>query len=75
MGYEEHNLCVRGLTLLIANLGSVEAERFISIMNREAGDYTEWRHKHLYVDETVQSLAKRARQTGEMLRDKDKVGV
>ena len=53
----------------------VKAERFVSLMNREAGDYTEWRRKHLYTDETVHSLAEKARKTGAMLRDMDKVGV
>ena len=75
MGYEDHDLCVKGLTVLIDNLGNVEAERFVSLMNREAGDYTEWRRKHLYTDETVHSLAEKARRAGAMLRNMDKVGV
>ena len=75
MGYEDHDLCVKGLSVLIANLDNVEAERFVSLMNREAGDYTEWRRKHLYTDETVHSLAEKARRTGAMLRNMDKVGV
>ena len=75
MGYEDHDLCVKGLSVLIASLGNVEAERFVSLMNREAGDYTEWRRKHLYTDETVHSLAEKARETGEMLRDMDKVNA
>ena len=75
MGYEDHDLCVKGLTLLIANLGEVEAERFVSLMNRGAGDYTEWRRNHLYADETVHSLAEKARKTGAMLRDMDKVNA
>ena len=73
MGYEDHDLCVKGLSVLIANLGNVEAERFVSLMNRKAGDYTEWRRKHLYTEETVHSLAEKARRTGEMLRNMDKV--
>ena len=75
MGYEDHDLCVKGLSVLIENLGNVEAERFVSLMNREAGDYTEWRRSHLYTDETVHSLAEKARKTGAMLRNMDKVGV
>ena len=75
MGYEDHDLCVKGLSVLIDNLGNVEAERFVSLMNREAGDYTEWRRKHLYTDETVHSLAEKARRAGAMLRNMDKVGV
>ena len=64
MGYEDHDLCVKGLSVLIANLGNVEAERFVSLMNRR---------KHLYTEETVHSLAEKARRTGEMLRNMDKV--
>ena len=75
MGYEDHDLCVKGLSVLIANLDNVEAERFVSLMNREAGDYTEWRRNHLYADETVHSLAEKARKTGAMLRDMDKVNA
>ena len=75
MGYEDHDLCVKGLTVLIDNLGNVEAERFVSLMNREAGDYTEWRRKHLYPDETVHSLAEKARRTGAMLRNMDRARV
>ncbi len=34
---------VRGVETLIANLGLVEAQRFIALMNRPGFDYTEWR--------------------------------
>ena len=64
MGYEDNNLCNRGFDALISVLGVVEAERFIMLMNREAGDYTEWRRAHLFQDETLESLAEKARQTG-----------
>lgn len=45
---EEIELCTKGLGLLIDELGNVEAERFVMLMNRDAGDYTEWRRTHLY---------------------------
>jgi len=32
-----------GVLALISALGSVEAERFISLINRERFNYTEWR--------------------------------
>jgi len=73
MRIEDHDLCDKGLSLLIANLGNVEAERFVCLMNRGASDYTEWRRTHLYVNETVESLAEKARQTGDMLRNMDAV--
>jgi hypothetical protein len=51
------------LLLLVSkpySLGTVEAERFIALINRERFDYTEWR-KSQWQEETVASLAQRAR--------------
>ena len=49
-----------GIRALMQALGTVEAERFIALINRERFDYTEWR-KNQWKDETVESLAARAR--------------
>lgn len=49
-----------GMRALMQNLGAVEAERFITLINREHFDYTEWR-KNQWQEETVASLAMRAR--------------
>jgi hypothetical protein len=49
-----------GIRALMQALGTVEAERFIALINRERFDYTEWR-KNQWQDETVESLATRAR--------------
>jgi hypothetical protein len=49
-----------GMRALFQVLGAVEAERFITLINREHFDYTEWR-KSQWQDETVASLAQRAR--------------
>jgi hypothetical protein len=49
-----------GIRTLIQVLGTVEAERFIALINRERFDYTEWR-KSQWLDETVETLANRAR--------------
>ena len=49
-----------GIRALMQVLGTVEAERFIALINRERFDYTEWR-KSQWRDETVESLATRAR--------------
>ena len=49
-----------GIRALMQALGTVEAERFIALINRERFDYTEWRKKQ-WQDETVESLAARAR--------------
>ena len=34
---------VSGFQVLVQNLGDVEAERFISLIQREPFDYTKWR--------------------------------
>jgi len=67
MSAEEYALCSMGLSLLMDNLGEVEAERFVSLMNRNAGDYTEWRRDNLYRGVSLTELAERARKTGEAL--------
>ena len=41
---------------LVENLGLVEAERFIALMNREGFDYTEWR-KDLWSGKTVEEVS------------------
>lgn len=49
-----------GVKALMQVLGMVDAERFITLINREQFDYTEWR-KTQWLDETVTSLAEQAR--------------
>lgn len=49
-----------GVLALISALGSVEAERFISLINRERFNYTEWRATQ-WEGETVSTLAEKAR--------------
>lgn len=56
-----------GIRALMQVLGTVEAERFIALINRERFDYTEWR-KSQWRDETVESLATRARALREASR-------
>lgn len=46
----------KGLALLISHLGEVDAEKFISLMNKEAFDYTEWQ-KSLLVDVELKKLS------------------
>lgn len=36
----------RGMDTLIDNLGIIEAEQFVSIVNRERFDYTEWQREY-----------------------------
>jgi len=42
--------------ILSEKIGDVDTERFISLVNRDAFDYTEWRKDNLFVGETVDSL-------------------
>ena len=68
MRINEHDICIKGFEALAKALGDVDAERFIMLMNRGAGDYTEWRKTHLYRNLTLEELAEEARKTGQMLR-------
>lgn len=43
-------------TILAEQVGSVEMERFVMLLNRDAFDYTEWRKDNLFPNETVDSL-------------------
>jgi hypothetical protein len=45
--------------LLIEQLGLVEMERFIMLIQNEPFDYTEWR-RNLWHDKTVQELSQEA---------------
>ncbi len=35
-----------GISCLIKNLGTIETERFISVLIREKSDYTKWRQQY-----------------------------
>jgi len=39
----DNELLIKGMEILRSRLGSVDSERFISILLREPFDYTEWR--------------------------------
>ena len=75
MKINEHDICIKGFEALSSVLGDVEAERFIMLMNRGAGNYTEWRKTHLYQDISLEELAAEAQKAGQMLRQtgKDRV--
>lgn len=55
----ETALRLQGMNVLIQSLGEVDAERFISLINREPFDYTLWRQENLQ-DEDVRALSKKA---------------
>ena len=43
-------------TILSQQVGNVELERFVMLLNRDTFDYTEWRKENLCPGETVLSL-------------------
>jgi hypothetical protein len=45
-----------GLQALAEALGSVEAERFVTLMLREPFDYTQWQ-RNLWPDKTVEEIS------------------
>jgi hypothetical protein len=50
---------IRGLRALVEALGTVEAERFITLILREPFDYTQWQ-RQLWTDKSVDEISKAA---------------
>ena len=50
---------LRGLQALVEALGTVEAERFITLILREPFDYTQWQ-RHLWAEKSVDDISKAA---------------
>jgi len=46
-----------GMHLLIKRFGSVNAEKFISLILREQFDYTKWRRNNLFVGMSVEEIS------------------
>ena len=55
MKMSENELTAKCMDILVDQVGPVEAERFVYVLNRENFDYTEWQ-RSLFEDETVDSL-------------------
>ncbi|MDR0685388.1 MAG: hypothetical protein LBF83_09715 [Spirochaetaceae bacterium] len=49
-----------GMQALIARLGNVDAEKFISLVLREPFDYTRWRRGNLFAGQTVEEISSEA---------------
>ena len=49
-----------GMEALIAALGYVDAERFITLISSEPFDYTEWRERNLDQNVNIRELSKKA---------------
>ena len=50
---------IRGLRALVEALGTIEAERFITLILREPFDYTQWQ-RQLWADKSVDEISKTA---------------
>jgi len=64
---------VRGLAALSTSLGSVEAERFIALIQREPFDYTEWQ-RSLFEGHSVEALSDAATRYRNTKAEQDAVG-
>jgi hypothetical protein len=51
-------LRARGMAVLEANLGPVEALRFLALLSRESFDYQSWRDKHFQGMSLVEILTR-----------------
>jgi hypothetical protein len=48
-----------GMNVLIKNLGIVEAERFVMLVQKETFDYTKWQ-ENLFEDMTIEEIYRNA---------------
>jgi hypothetical protein len=58
-----------GFRALVAALGDVQAEKFITLIRREPFDYTQW-HRALWPDKTVEEISHAAMKQRQASRDK-----
>lgn len=65
----DSELLSQGFMMLVKTFGDVNAERFIVLTNREPRDYTKWRGKHMYIDESVRETAARAKAAAARLEE------
>ena len=50
---------IKGIEALMESLGSVDAERFIALIQREPFDYTKWQ-RTLCKDQSIEDISRRA---------------
>jgi len=48
-------ICLEAIDALLATLGSVDTERFISMIKRDTFDYTEWQ-RNLWNDKSIEEI-------------------
>ena len=56
----DNSIRLAGMKILNEKLGTVDAERFISLISRENFDYTKWREENLNQNISVRELSKKA---------------
>ena len=71
MAMTDSELKSKCFTILSEQVGNVEMERFIMLLNRDTFDYTEWRKLNLFQDETVDSLSDQIEQFQKQHVDSD----
>jgi len=49
----------KGFKILVEKLGDVDAEKFISLINKEPFDYTQWQSS-LWSDQTIEQVSEKA---------------
>ncbi|MBA4408518.1 MAG: hypothetical protein C0397_03735 [Odoribacter sp.] len=49
----------KGFKILVEKLGDVDAEKFISLINKEPFDYTQWQNT-LWSDQTIDQVSEKA---------------
>ena len=59
--FTDTEIRIIGFDVLSNVLGDVNAERFIALTIREPQDYTAWRERNMYVGESIEDTAARAR--------------
>jgi hypothetical protein len=69
----DEELKVQGVRALIAALGDVQAERFVSLLTRTPFDYTKWRAS-LWPDADVEQLSREAMQLRAAQDGRNEVG-
>jgi len=53
-------LKIDGYNILVENLGLVEAEKFIFLIQQEPFDYTKWRQQYLWKNKSGKEISKDA---------------
>ena len=61
-------LKISAMRLLIENFGAVDAERFVSLINKEPFDYTVW-HRDLFKGMSVKEISRAAKEYCNSIRN------